>query len=90
MSDSADREPVTMGETPKPPAQPVPVVCRMLRTKMSFGSVETGGPDWRTGASTTAAYWCLCTMESAGPDDDFAHARKCREGRRCFVGPDVA
>jgi hypothetical protein len=77
MSDSADRE-------------SVPVVCRMLRTKMSFGSVETGGPDWRTGDSTTAAYWCLCTMESAGPDDDFAHARKCREGRRCFVGPDVA
>ncbi len=64
-------------------------ICRMLRTKMAFGSVQ-GAEDWRAGESTTAAYWCLCTMESAGPDDDFAHARKCREGRRCFVAPDVA
>ena len=67
-----------------------PVVCRMLRTKMAFGSLVTGAPSFRTGESTTAVYWCLCTMESAGPDDDFAHAKKCREGRRCFVGPDVA
>jgi hypothetical protein len=69
-------------------------VCRMLRTKMAFGSfaVDPAGghpPDWRAGESTTAAYWCLCTMESAGPDDDFAHAKKCREGRRCFVPPDT-
>ena len=56
---------------------------------MAFGSV-VGAEDWRAGESTTAAYWCLCTMESAGPDDDFAHAKKCRAGRRCFVGPDVA
>ena len=73
------------GRAPKPP-----VVCRMLRTKNAFGSLEPGAPDWRTGASTTAAYWCLCTMESAGPDDGFAHAQRCREGRRCFVGMDVA
>lgn len=67
-----------------------PVVCRFLRTKMSFGSLGPDAPDWRHGDSTTAVYWCLCTMETAGPDDDFAHARKCRAGRRCFVGPDVA
>lgn len=67
-----------------------PVVCRFLRTKMAFGSFGPDVPDWREGDSTTASYWCLCTMESAGPDDDFAHARKCRAGRRCFVGPDVA
>jgi hypothetical protein len=67
----------------------VPSVCRMLRTKMAFGTI-VGAEDWREGESTTAAYWCLCTMESAGPDDDFAHAKKCRDGRRCFVPPDVA
>ncbi len=66
-----------------------PEVCRKLRTKMAFGS-HVGAEDWRTGESTTATYWCLCTMETVGPDDDFAHAKKCREGRRCFVGPDIA
>lgn len=67
-----------------------PVVCRHLRTKMAFGSLSGAAADWREGESTTAVYWCLCTMESAGPDDDFAHARKCRAGRRCFAGPDLA
>lgn len=67
-----------------------PMVCRLLRTKKAFGSLEPGAPDWREGDSTTAAYWCLCTMEAAGPDDDFAHARKCRAGRSCFTPPDVA
>jgi len=66
-----------------------PVVCRHLRTKMAFGSMPMA-EDWQRGESSTAVYWCLCTMESAGPDDDFAHARKCRAGRRCFAGPDVA
>jgi hypothetical protein len=63
--------------------------CRMLRTKMAFGTI-VGAPSFREGESTTAAYWCLCTMESAGPDDDFAHAKKCRDGRRCFVPPNIA
>lgn len=67
-----------------------PVVCRYLRTKMAFGSFAPDVPDWRLGDSSTAVYWCLCTMESAGPDEDFAHAKKCRAGRRCFNGPDVA
>jgi hypothetical protein len=57
---------------------------------MSFGSVVGDAADWRHGESTTAAYWCLATLEAGGPDGDFAHARKCRAGRRCFTPPDIA
>lgn len=71
-------------------SEALPMVCRSLRTKNAFGALMTDAPDWREGESTTAAYWCLQTMEAAGPDEDFAHARKCREGRRCFTPPDVA
>jgi len=68
-------------------AASAPVVCRMLRTKRGFGS-PMGGETWRTGASTTAAYWCLRTMEAAGPDDGYAHPHVCAEGRSCFISPD--
>jgi hypothetical protein len=59
-------------------------VCRRLRTKTSFGSYLGSATFWENGDSTTAVYWCLDTMGSAGPDDHFAHAHICREGRSCF------
>ena len=59
-------------------------VCRRLRTKTSFGSYLGAASFWENGDSTTAVYWCLDTMHSAGPDDHFAHAHICREGRGCF------
>ena len=68
-----------------------PQVCRMLRTKTAFGSYmletdELGDdqPNWQDGESTTAVFWCLKTMDTCGPDDDFAHAKTCRAGRKCF------
>jgi hypothetical protein len=65
-----------------------PVVCRLLRTKTSFGSFVGNLHAWQTGASTTAVYWCLNTMETAGPDDDYAHPHACRAGRTCFEEPE--
>ncbi len=59
-------------------------VCRRLRTKTSYGTFLGSAHFWEEGASTTAVYWCLDTMGSAGPDDLFAHAHNCREGRSCF------
>jgi hypothetical protein len=59
-------------------------VCRRLRTKNAFAGA---GPDeipWQHAESTTAVFWCLCTMETAGPDDDYAHPTTCRLGRTCF------
>ena len=72
------------------PNQPLPQVeekapvCRMLRTKTAFGTMSFEDEDWRDGESTTAVYWCLGTMETAGPDDAICHPSTCRSGRSCF------
>jgi hypothetical protein len=63
-----------------------PHVCRKLRTKLAFGSLE-GVPDWRHGESNEASYWCLRTMESFGPDGSFSHPHNCGSGRPCFAAP---
>ncbi|AUX19696.1 uncharacterized protein SOCEGT47_001480 [Sorangium cellulosum] len=76
------------GEGPGPgAAERPPVVCRKLRTKVAFGSMHPGLRDWRYGASSTAVYWCLATLETAGPDDGYAHPHCCCAGRSCFVAP---
>lgn len=59
-------------------------VCRMLRTKTAFGTFRGNIYAWHSGRSTTAVYWCLRTMETAGPDDLYTHPHSCREGRGCF------
>lgn len=68
-------------------AKDAPEVCRLLRTKTAFGTFVGSLHSWRTGNSTTAVYWCLRTMETAGPDDGYAHPHNCREGRSCFEEP---
>jgi hypothetical protein len=62
-----------------------PKVCKMLRTKRAFGLYEDDDhAPWETGESTTAVYWCLGTMQTAGPDDMLVHPHDCREGRGCY------
>ncbi len=63
-----------------------PTVCRLLRTKTAFGGYVTEGEEmfWQSGDSSTAVYWCLKTMETAGPDDAFAHPKDCCAGRSCY------
>lgn len=61
-----------------------PRVCRLLRTKTAFGTFRGNLWAWQSGRSTTAVYWCLRTMETAGPDDGYTHPHVCREGRGCF------
>jgi hypothetical protein len=39
---------------------------------------------WTTGDSPVDGYWCLRTMEAAGPDDRLVHAHGCRASRACF------
>lgn len=65
----------------------VPSVCRMLRTKTHYGTYTSTDTPWQTGDSSTAVYWCLKTMETAGPDDAFAHPHSCLAGRSCFQKP---
>ncbi len=70
-----------------PPPAPVdpPVVCKFLRTKHAYGTYQGEIRPWQEGRSTTAVYWCLCTMEPWGPDDGYSHAQRCRPGRSCFA-----
>jgi hypothetical protein len=71
--------------TPLPQVPPVNAspVCRMLRTKTAFGMMSPE-EDWTEGESTTAVYWCLGTMETAGPDNLLCHPDTCRAGRACY------
>ena len=79
------------------PPEAKPKVCALLRTKTAFGSymldmdddaAADDTPAWQAGNSTTAIFWCLKTMDTCGPDDDFAHAKSCRVGRECFRSDD--
>ena len=66
-----------------------PKVCRLLRTKTAFGSLSLHDEvPWQEGESTTAVFWCLGTMETAGPDDQFCHPGSCRAGRTCYQAAD--
>ena len=61
-------------------------VCAMLRTKTAVGGyvLEDDDTQWHEGASSTAVYWCLKTMDMAGPDDGFVHPHSCRSDRACY------
>lgn len=61
-----------------------PSICSMLRTKTAFGTFVGNLWSWQSGNSTTAVYWCLRTMETAGPDDRYAHPHTCCHGRACY------
>jgi hypothetical protein len=61
----------------------LPQVCDALRTKNAFGN-HIGYRPWQKGESSTAVYWCLNTMSTAGPDDQLVHPRRCCCGRECF------
>ena len=84
---------MTTLKTPLPLAGDAPRevrgICRKLRTKHAFGTLEGLAFDWREGRSSTAAYWCLRTMEPWGPDDRPAEPLACREGRCCHAATDA-
>ncbi len=73
-----------MSETVETSADEQPRVCRLLRTKTAFGTFRGTAWAWQSGRSTTAVYWCLRTMETAGPDDGYTHPHTCCEGRSCY------
>lgn len=76
---------MTLPVHPSSSERQIPAVCRMLRTKTAFGIFEGDDHDpWEFGESTTAVYWCLCTMQNAGPDDLLAHPDCCRDDRPCY------
>lgn len=61
--------------------------CRKLRTKLAFSALvgDDGEPlCWQRGDGSTAVYWCLRTMECAGPDGALVHAADCGPDRACY------
>lgn len=74
-----DRLPITPPDEAAPPP-----VCRRLRAKIPPSSWEELGTPWEHGEASNATYWCLDTMDAAGPDDGFVHAHVCRSHRGCY------
>jgi len=70
-----------MSETNKQRVE-LPVLCKWLRCKSSFGAI-VDNTAWQEGTATSEAYWCLATMEAFGPDDNYVHATVCRGARSC-------
>lgn len=70
------------------PGSEPPAVCRHLRGKVPLTTPEELAMPWEAGVASNASYWCLCTMDAVGPDDAVAHARDCRQGRRCYAPDD--
>ena len=68
----------------------IPTVCRMLRTKNAFANYgdDSDVAPWQLAESDTAVYWCLKTMQHAGPDDGYAHPHHCLAGRTCYRPPE--
>jgi len=69
-------------------SEPSLEICRKLRTKFAFLPLVTADNEpifWQAGDSSTAVYWCLRTMECAGPDGGLAHASLCRRDRACYA-----
>ena len=63
--------------------EPDPFFCRHLRSKTWY--VPDSFADRDVSRSTsTAQYWCLKTMRSAGPDGALALPEDCTDERGCF------
>lgn len=63
------------------------LVCRKLRSKLAFAAVESSEGEHVSALdalNSTAVFWCLSTMECAGPDGGFAHQSVCRSDRGCY------
>ena len=67
---------------------------RLRRVHLAQGEGAYGrGVDpasWATGDAPNDTFWCLRTMEPAGPDDRLVHAHRCRPSRACFEATPAA
>lgn len=58
-------------------------VCHFLKAKNSFGMLESG-EGWHGIEDPGTTFWCIKTQGPAGPDNSFASAKTCVDGRKCF------
>lgn len=66
-------------------------VCSLLMTKTRHLNTHHRRSAFEeTFTADTALFHCACTMCAQGPDDDDVVPEKCRPGRGCYEGEDVA
>jgi hypothetical protein len=64
------------------------LLCRKLRSKLAFSAVESSEGEHISALDAlngTAVFWCVSTMECAGPDGGLAHQSLCRADRGCYA-----
>ncbi|MDZ4835703.1 MAG: hypothetical protein SGJ27_18155 [Candidatus Melainabacteria bacterium] len=61
-------------------------ICKYLRAKNGYGTLEGGGMPFLQDSITTT-YRCICTGEPFGPDTELAHTSACHSERYCFAAP---
>ena len=85
MSDHDPIEPLPVVDE-APAASAPQVACRHLRSKGMY--VYTDGVSTNPHEDyDNTIYWCLKTMKSFGPDDDFVGADDCRSSMRSCYEP---
>ena len=67
-------------------AEPSP--CSSLRTKAMYLPPNAQADGRTEGGSATAAFWCLKTMKTTGPDDGFVARSVCVPDRTCYTSRD--
>ncbi|MDH5397793.1 MAG: hypothetical protein OEX02_06590 [Cyclobacteriaceae bacterium] len=59
-------------------------ICKFLKAKNTFGSIEGGDNPWMFAEDPNTICWCVKTGGPAGPDNRLAYPSTCRENRSCF------
>ncbi len=57
-------------------------VCQNLRTKALY--IPGGNLQNLVEENPGTHYWCNCTMQVVGPDDQFVSPNACKQSRSCF------
>ena len=70
-----------------PAVQPPGPPCRHLRHNGSYIFTDGLSDDTEYEGSSSTTFWCLKTMKSFGPDDDFVGRDDCRRADRSCHEP---
>ena len=65
------------------------IQCVNLRTKKLYVTNISQNENHGLNDSSTSQYWCLGTMTTVGPDNDFAAPERCAVHRSCFKQKDL-
>ena len=63
-------------------------ICRYLKGKNPFGTLEGGSQPWTVTDDPNTIYWCVKSLGAGGPDNGSIDPKLCRPGRSCYKDPD--